>query len=140
MRRKPAPARPSIQGCSSWWSSPGPPCSSSSGWPLPTSTICRETPSSSSTWRARASAIQLPVPERVLGLHHLVDLGGALVDDGSPRVAEVALDRVLGRIAVGAVHLDRLVGGVECALGGVPLGQRGLARVALTLVLQPGRL
>src|SRR5436853_4066526 len=106
------------------------------GYPLPTSTMFSDTPSSSSTSRAAPSAIQLPVSERVLGLHHLVDLGGALVDDRRTCVSEVPLDRILRRVAVCAVHLDCQVRGLEGALGGVPLGERGLARVADALVLQ----
>ena len=41
------------------------------------------------------AAVQLPIAERVLGLHHLVDLRRALVDDRGARVPEVALDAVL---------------------------------------------
>src|SRR5262245_51241140 len=52
-------------------------------------------------------AVQAPVAERVLGLHQLVDLRRALVDDGGPRVAEVALEAILGRVAVRAEDLDR---------------------------------
>ena len=42
-------------------------------------------------------AVQAPVAERVLGLHQLVDLRRALVDDRRARVAEVALDPDLAR-------------------------------------------
>src|SRR5215216_1353461 len=56
-----------------------------------------------------ATPVQLPVPERVLGLHHLVDLGCALVDDRCARVSEVPLDPILGAVAVRAEHLDREV-------------------------------
>src|SRR5712692_4316225 len=85
-------------------------------------------------------AVQLAVAERVLGLPQLVDLGRALVDDRGARVAEVALDPVLGRVAVGAEDLDREVGGLERRLGRVPLRQRRLACVALPFVLHPGGL
>src|SRR3954451_19389411 len=115
-----------------------------SGWPRfePTSTTFRTPPSSSSTSVASPaySAIQLPEPERVLGLHHLVDLRRPLVDDRGPRIAEVALDRVLRGVAVRAVHLDRQVGRLERALGRVPLGERRLARISHALVLGGCRL
>src|SRR5947207_6735201 len=91
-------------------------------------------PSSSETSRP-SLAIHLPVAEGVLGLHHLVDLGRALVDDGRTGVSEVALDRVLGRVAVGAVHLNGEVRRLERALGRVPLGERRLARVADAAIL-----
>src|SRR6185312_13734390 len=96
-------------------------------------------PSSSETSRP-SLAIHLPVAEGVLGLHHLVDLGGALVDDGGAGVPEVALDRVFGRVAVRAVHLDGEVGGLERALGGVPLGERRLTGVSDAAVLRLGGL
>src|SRR3954447_21387833 len=81
--------------------------------------------------------VQVPVAERVLGLHHLVDLRRALVDDRRARVAEVALDPVLGREAVRAEHLDRHVRGLERRLRRVPLRKARLARRALALVLHP---
>src|SRR5581483_3497928 len=87
-----------------------------------------------------APSVELPVAERVLGLHHLVDLRRALVDDRRARVAEVPLDAVLRGVAVRAEHLDREVRGLERRLGCVPLRERGLARVALPLVLHPGGL
>src|SRR5947208_635766 len=74
-------------------------------------------------------AVQPTQPERVLGLHHLVDLRRALVDDRGARVAEVALDAVLGRVAVRAEDLDGEVGRLEGRLGRVPFRQRGLTRV-----------
>src|SRR5256714_3200061 len=85
-------------------------------------------------------AVQAPVAERVLGLHQLVDLRRALVDDRRARVAEVALDAVLGRVAVRAEDLDRVVRSREGRLRRVPLRERGLARVPPALVLHPRRL
>src|ERR687888_1594955 len=82
-------------------------------------------------------AVQAPVPERVLGLHQLVDLRRALVDERGARVAEVALDSVLVRVAVRAEDLDRVVRGLESRLRRVPLRERGLARVPAPLVLHP---
>src|SRR5262245_62158611 len=68
-------------------------------------------------------AVQAPVAERVLGLHQLVDLRRALVDDRGPRVAEVALEAVLGRVAVRTEDLDREMRCLEGGLRRVPLGQ-----------------
>ena len=53
-----------------------------------------------------AQRLVLPVAEQVIGLHEGVDLARALVDDRALGVAQVALDRVLVRVAVGAVDLD----------------------------------
>src|SRR5260370_24929327 len=78
--------------------------------------------------------------EHPVGDHHLLDLAGALVDLGNTGVAEVALDVVLARVAVAAVDLQRLVGDALRHLGREELGLRGLERVALPLVLRPGRL
>src|SRR3954453_6026608 len=82
-------------------------------------------------------AVQTAPAERILGLHHLVDLRRALVDDRRARVAEVALDAVLARVAIRAEDLDRQVRGLERRLRRVPLGERRLTRVALALVLHP---
>src|SRR6266849_9684036 len=58
-------------------------------------------------WRyVSAGAVQGAEAECVLGLHHLVDLRRALVDDRRARVAEVTPDPVLRGVAVGTVHLD----------------------------------
>src|SRR5436189_6399628 len=130
----------SSHGLSSWWSRPGPPWSSITGYPEPCSTMKSSPPSSSETTRPSSLPIHLPVAEDVLGLHHLVDLGRALVDDGRAGVPEVALNRVLGRVSVGAVHLDGEVRGLERALGRMPLGERRLAGVADAAVLRVGRL
>ena len=62
-----------------------------------------------------------PEAERMLGLHHLVDLRRAFVDDRRARITEVTLDPVLRRIAVRAVHLDRQMRRAECGLRGMPL-------------------
>src|SRR5919108_3734714 len=79
------------------------------------------------------ASVQVAVAERVLGLHHLVDLRRALVDDRGAGVAEIPLDAVFARVAVRSVDLDREVGGAEGRLGRVPLGQARLAGVANAL-------
>src|SRR5579864_5380503 len=84
--------------------------------------------------------VQAPVAERMLGLHQLVHLRRALVDDRRARIAEVALDPVLRGVAVRAVHLDREVRRAERRLGRMPLRERGLARVPKSFVLHPRRL
>src|SRR5438874_4887724 len=77
--------------------------------------------------------------EGVVGLHDLVDLAGAFVDDGGLAVAVVAADRVLVGVAVAAVDLHGVGGGALAGHGGEPLGERGLAGVAAALVLEPAR-
>ena len=52
-----------------------------------------------------------------------MELARALVDDGRLGVAQVALDRELVAVAVGAVDLDGVEGALHGVLGGVPLGQ-----------------
>ena len=79
----------------------------------------------------------LAVAEGVVGLDERVELARPLVDDRRLRVAQVALDRELVRVAVGAVDLDRVERGLDRVLGGVPLGEAGLAGVAEALVLEP---
>ncbi len=51
------------------------------------------------------SSVELPVPQGMLGLHHLVYLGGALVEEGGAGITEEPLHRVFGRVAVGPVYL-----------------------------------
>src|SRR5437773_1820898 len=77
------------------------------------------------------------VAQRALALQDRVHLAGALVDDRRAGVAQEALHGVLGRVAVRAVHLDRIVRGVESGVGRVLLGHRHLARVARAGVLHP---
>src|SRR5918996_135535 len=85
-------------------------------------------------------AVQAAPPERVLGLHHLVDLRRALVDHGRAGVPEIPLDAVLRGVPVRAVHLDGEVRRLEGRLGRVPLREARLAGVADAAVLKPGRL
>ena len=87
--------------------------------------------------RLAAERPVLAVAEGVVGLDERVELARALVDDGRLRVAQVALDRELVRVAVGAVDLDRVERGLDRVLGGVPLGEARLAGVAQALVLEP---
>src|SRR5438128_1778184 len=77
----------------------------------------------------------LPVAERVVGLHDLVDLAGALVDHGRLAVPVEAADGVLVRVAVAAVDLNGVGGGALALHRREPLGERGLARVAAAFVL-----
>src|SRR6185369_84115 len=81
----------------------------------------------------------LAVAEGVVGLDERVQLGGALVDHGGLRVPEVALDGELIGIAVRAVDLDRVEGALHGVVGGVPLGEGGLAGVADAVVLEKAR-
>ena len=89
--------------------------------------------------RLAAERPVLAIAQRVVGLDQRVELARPLVDDRRLRVAQVALDRELVRVAVGAVDLDRVERALDGVLGGVPLGEARLARVAQALVLEPGR-
>src|SRR6266540_2833025 len=79
----------------------------------------------------------LAVTERVVGLDEGMQLAGPLVDHRRFGVAQVALDGELVAVAVRAVDLDRVQGGLDRMLRGVPLGEAGLAGVAPAVVLQP---
>ena len=94
----------------------------------------------SQPWAGHGSQRKRPVlavAEGVVGLDERVELARPLVDDRRLRVAQVALDRELVRVAVGAVDLDGVERGLDGVLGGVPLGEARLARVPQALVLEP---
>src|SRR5690348_1851902 len=69
--------------------------------------------------------------------HEALDLARALVDLRDLRIAVVALDRKLLRVAVSAEHLDRLGSLAACHLGREQLRLRTLLRVGPALLLQP---
>src|SRR5262245_59861545 len=81
----------------------------------------------------------LTVAEQIVRLHDLVDLARAFVDDRALAVPEAASDRVLVGVTVGAVDLYRIPRRPLRRHRREPLGETGLARVALSLVLQPAR-
>ncbi len=56
-------------------------------------------------WLAAQRPI-LAIAQRVVGLDERVQLGRPLVDDGGLRIAQIALDGKLVRVAVGAVDLN----------------------------------
>src|SRR6185312_15027415 len=68
-----------------------------------------------------------------------LDLARALVDARDADVARVALDRILARVAVAAVHLDGGVAGAPRRLRRVQLRHRRLARERLAVLLEPRR-
>src|SRR6185369_17848949 len=68
-----------------------------------------------------ACGLVLPEPEHVIGLHDLVDLAGALVDDRALAVAIEAAGRVFVRVAVRAVHLHAVARRALRSDGGKPL-------------------
>jgi hypothetical protein len=79
------------------------------------------------------------IAEQIVGLHQLVDLAGALVDDRALRVAPEPADGIFVGVAVRAVDLNRIT---RRALGRhrrKPLREPRFARVALALVLEPAR-
>src|SRR5258705_13893549 len=71
--------------------------------------------------------------------HEPLDLARPLVDLGDLRVAVVALDRELLRVAVAAEDLDRLAGLPACHLRREELRFGARLRVRLAPVLQPRR-
>ena len=79
------------------------------------------------------------IAEQVVGLHQLVNLARAFVDDRALAVAEEAPDRILVRVAVRAVNLHGVAGGLLGRDGGEPFREPGLARVARPVVLHPAR-
>src|SRR5947199_8033210 len=79
------------------------------------------------------------VPEQIVGLHDLVNLARAFVNDRALAVPEETADRVLVRIAVRAVNLHRVSRGALGRDGREPFREAGLARVALAVVLHPPR-
>src|SRR3954470_23108967 len=78
----------------------------------------------------------LAVAEDIIGLHDLVNLAGALVDDRSLAIAVEPSDGVLVRVPVGAVHLHGIAGRPLRCHRGEPLRKAGFARVAAPVVLQ----
>src|SRR5262245_21255174 len=81
----------------------------------------------------------LAVAEQIVRLHDLVDLAGAFVDERALAVPEISSDRVLVGVAVRAVNLHRVARGALRRHAREPFGETGLARIALSLVLQPTR-
>src|SRR5262249_25404155 len=79
------------------------------------------------------------VAEQVIGLHHFVNLAGALVDDRPLAVAIKAPRGIFVGIAVGAVHLHAVAGGALGRDRGEPLPEPRLARLAAAGILEePG--
>ena len=78
------------------------------------------------------------VRRMVRGDHDALDLARALVDLGDLRVAVVALDRELLRVAVAAEHLDRLAGLPAGDRRREQLGLSALDGMRKTLLLEPG--
>src|SRR5712675_1425551 len=81
-------------------------------------------------WRPSA------LSQQCVGDDQPLDLAGPLVDLGDPRVAEVALDVELFRVAHPPVDLERLVRHAIGRLGGEELGHARLARVPRPAVLE----
>src|SRR5262249_10711171 len=77
------------------------------------------------------------IAEHVVGLHQLVDLARALVDDRALAVAVEAACRVLVGVAVRAMDLHAVAGRALRRDGGKPFREAGLARVPPAGVLQP---
>src|SRR5205814_2974011 len=86
--------------------------------------------------RAAIRAV-LAVAESIFSLHDGVNLTCAFVYDGATAVAQVALDGVFRRIAIGSVDLDCVVGALEGHIAGVPLGKGDLARGLHSVILHP---
>src|SRR6266516_6855531 len=87
-------------------------------------------------WVRRMISGCASVSQKMPGDDQPLDLGGALVDRGDLRVAEVALDGRLAHVAVAAVDLDRLGRHPHRGLGGEQFGHRGLLAMGLAGVLE----
>src|SRR6267143_945792 len=81
----------------------------------------------------------LTVAEQIVGLHDLVNLARAFVDDRAFAIPVETPDRILVGVAVRAVDLDGVTRHALRRHGREPLREPGLARVALAGVLQPAR-
>src|SRR5215203_3811531 len=62
-------------------------------------------------WEVAAGGAVGAIPKHIIGLHHLVNLAGALVDDRTLAIPVEAPDGVFVGVAVGAVHLHGIAGG-----------------------------
>src|SRR5258708_4486191 len=63
---------------------------------------------SAGPWQLAANGLVGSIPERVIGLHDLVNLARPFVDHGAFRVAVKPSDRIFVRIPVGTVDLHRV--------------------------------
>src|SRR5687767_3816850 len=88
-------------------------------------------------WGRAAVRPILAVAKRVFPLHYGMYLPRPFIDYRAAAVAQVALDGVLGRIAVRPVHLYCVVGALEGDVASVPLGYGGLAGGLHAVVLHP---
>src|ERR1043166_625120 len=89
------------------------------------------------SWRPLL-AVRLPVAQRVLRDNQLLNVRGALDNLIRLRVAQIALDRKLGRIAVRAENAERCVGGERRRFCGGVFRDGHLEVVGALLVGQPG--
>src|SRR4051812_24483766 len=81
---------------------------------------------SPSDWRMGPRSRGLVAAEQLAGDHELLDLARSLTDQQERRVAVEPLDRVLGRVAVAAMHPERLGNDLVAGLGAEVLGHAGL--------------
>src|SRR5690606_39374394 len=72
--------------------------------------------------------------QRLPGNRQLVDLAGAFVEAEQPDIAIEAFDRVVGDIAISAVHLDAAVGHAAAHFGCEVLAYRRRERDIFSLV------
>ena len=79
----------------------------------------------------------LPLAERVTRLHQRMNLARTFINHCALAVAQITLHIVLVAVAIRPMNLHCVVGGTEAGIRGVPLGLRGLARVAPALVREP---
>ena len=68
-----------------------------------------------------------------------MNVAGAFIDNRRLAVAQVALNRIVVRITVGAVDFDGHRRGLFAAHGCLPFRQAGRAAAGLAFVLQPAR-
>src|SRR5262249_51171431 len=83
-------------------------------------------------------AVRLPVAQRVLRDNQLLNVRGALDNLIRLRVAQIALDRKLGRVTVGAENAQRRVGGERGRFRRGIFRDRHFEVVGALLIRQPG--
>src|SRR4030095_168851 len=87
-------------------------------------------------WQRLASSLLLLQNESPISLHQRVNVTCTLVDDGRFAVAQVTLNRIIVRISIRSVDLNRHGGGFLAANGRLPLCQPRRFRVGLSFILQ----
>src|SRR6195256_6382702 len=91
-------------------------------------------------WKRLFDRFVFAIAQGVLALENRVDLAGSLVNDRRAGVAQKTLGGIFSGVSVRAMHLDRVVRGVEGSIGGGLLCDRHVARMSRARVLHPADL